>query len=268
MAHRQSNIASTERRSSALETNVDGNATNAEADDKTLRRQIARWVNEGGAGGEFTSATPDDETSSPQGQCNSHTSIIQEETEQESRLPREAVGMFPSAEALQGAIDELLSSGFDRAELSLLASEHAVFEKVGRTPRTMSSLAEDPAVPRAAYVSPEAVGGAEGGVIGGLLYVGAVAAAGSVIAAGGALAVAIVAAAVGGGAGGLVGSILAKWIGDHHADYLQKQIELGGLLLWVRTWDAKHERRAVQILQRHGASEIHVHTLPPEVYMT
>jgi hypothetical protein len=268
MAHRLSNTASTERRSSALEPSFDGKATNAEADDKTLRRQIARWVNEGGAGGEFTSPIPDDENSPLQEQRNSHTSGIQEPAEQEARRPREAVGVFPSAEALQGAIDELLSSGFDRAELSLLASEHVVFEKVGRTPRTMSSLADSPAVPRAAYVSPEAVGGAEGGVIGGLIYVGAVAAAGSVIAAGGALAIAIVAAAIGGGAGGLVGSILAKWIGDHHADYLQKQIELGGLLLWVRTWSAEHERRAVQILQRHGAGEIHVHTLPPEVYVT
>lgn len=36
------------------------------------------------------------------------------------------------------------------------------------------ALAEDPTVPRAAYVSTEAIGGAEGGLIGGLMYVGAV----------------------------------------------------------------------------------------------
>ena len=43
----------------------------------------------------------------------------------------EAVGVFKAAEALQEAIDDLLSSGFDRADLSLLASEHAVEEKLG-----------------------------------------------------------------------------------------------------------------------------------------
>jgi hypothetical protein len=30
-------------------------------------------------------------------------------------------------------------------------------------------------------------------------------------------------------------------IGDHHAHYLQEQMEHGGLLLWVRTWDAEEE---------------------------
>ena len=38
----------------------------------------------------------------------------------------EVVGVFPNPEDLESAIDELLSSGFDRAELSLLASEDAV----------------------------------------------------------------------------------------------------------------------------------------------
>jgi hypothetical protein len=44
---------------------------------------------------------------------------------------REAVGVFHDPASLQEAIDELLSSGFDRAELSLLAGEHAVEEKLG-----------------------------------------------------------------------------------------------------------------------------------------
>jgi hypothetical protein len=39
---------------------------------------------------------------------------------------REAVGYFENADTLQGAIDDLLSSGFDRAELSLLAAEQAL----------------------------------------------------------------------------------------------------------------------------------------------
>ena len=45
------------------------------------------------------------------------------------------------------AIDELLSSGFDRAELSLLASEDAVATKLGGYYRPAGELADDPAVP-------------------------------------------------------------------------------------------------------------------------
>jgi hypothetical protein len=182
--------------------------------------------------------------------------------EQEARTVREAVGVFNRSEDLQDAIDELLSSGFDRAELSLLASEHAVEEKLGHRYEKVSPLAEDPTVPRAAYVSTEAIGGAEGGLIGGLMYVGAAAAAGAIVVSGGTLAAGITAAVLAGGAGGLIGSILAKWVGDHHAHYLQEQMDRGGLLLWVRTWDAEDERRAVEILRKHSGGHVHVHALP------
>jgi hypothetical protein len=126
-------------------------------------------------------------------------------------------------------------------------------------------LADDPAVPRSAYVSPEAIGGAEGGLIGGLGCLGAMVAAGAVVASGGTLTAVIAAAGLAGGTGGLIGSVLAKWVGNHHAHYLRKQIEHGGQLLWVRTWNTEDEERAVEILKRHSASEVHVHALPAEI---
>ncbi|MDP1840887.1 MAG: hypothetical protein Q8N31_26925 [Reyranella sp.] len=181
---------------------------------------------------------------------------------QRHRTVREAVGIFKDAENLQAAIDELLESGFHRAELSLLASEHAVDEKLGHKYRKVSSLADDPVVPRAAYVSPEAIGGAEGGLIGVLMYVGAMAAAGAIVASGGTLTAVIIGAALTGGAGGFIGSMLAKWVGDDHALHLQEQVDQGGLLLWVRTWDAADEDRAVGILKKHSGQHVHVHALP------
>jgi len=39
---------------------------------------------------------------------------------------REVVGIFHASAHLQAAIDDLLSAGFDRAELSFLASAHTV----------------------------------------------------------------------------------------------------------------------------------------------
>jgi hypothetical protein len=189
--------------------------------------------------------------------------------EAENRRPvpsaiREAVGIFHRSENLQGAIDELLSSGFHRSELSLLASESALQEKLGHRYEKISVLADDPVVPRSAYVSTEAIGDAQGGLIGGLVYVGAVIATGAVVASGGTLPAVIAAAGLAGGTGGLIGSILAKWVGDHHAHYLREQIDHGGQLLWVRTWNTEDEQRAIEILKRHSASEAHVHTLPAE----
>jgi hypothetical protein len=182
--------------------------------------------------------------------------------EQQKRTIREAVGVFDSPDKLQEAIDELMSSGFDRAELSLLAAEKTVDEKLGHKYRKITELEDDPIVPRCCYVSTESIGDAEGGLIGGLMYVGATAAAGAVVATGGTLALVIAAAALAGGVGGLLGSLLARWVGDHHAHYLQEQLDHGGLLLWVRTWNPDKEKRALKILSGHSGREVHVHTLP------
>lgn len=172
---------------------------------------------------------------------------------------REVVGIFHDADDLQAAVDELLSSGVDRAELSLLAGEQAVEKSLGHRYRKVGELADDPVIPRAAYVSPEALGWAEGGLIGGLLYVGATLAAGAVVVSGGPLAAAIAAAAVTGGTGALIGSVLARWVGYHHAHHLQDQLEHGGLLLWVRTWNDEEEETTTRILRHHSGDNVHVH---------
>jgi hypothetical protein len=180
---------------------------------------------------------------------------------------REAVGVFHDPDMLQEAIDELLSSGFDRAELSLLAGEHAIEEKLHHRYRKVAELEDDPRVPRTAYISLESIGDAEGGLIGGLMYIGAVVAGGAVVASGGTLAGAFLAAAMAGGAGGLFGSALAKLIDYHHADYLRGQLDKGGLVLWVHVRDPEHEQRAKRILERHSGEDVHVHDLSAEAYV-
>jgi hypothetical protein len=175
---------------------------------------------------------------------------------------KEAVGVFHDGDTLQGAIDELLSSGFDRADLSLVAGEETVEEKLGHMYDKVADLEDDPEAPRTVYVSTEDRGDAEGRVIGSLMYVGAVAAAGAVLASGGALASAIVAAALAGGTGGFIGSTLASLIGEHHALYLEEQLDRGGILPWVCARDTEHEARARAILQKHAAGDVHLHVIP------
>jgi hypothetical protein len=175
---------------------------------------------------------------------------------------REVVGIFSRSEELQSAIDELLASGFHRAELSLLASEHAVVKKLGHQYEKTSELADNAHVPRAAYVSAAIVGGDKGALIGTLMYVSAASAAGAIFALGGTVEVGFSAMALAGGAGGLIGVILALWISDNHAYYLQEQIDHGGLLLWVRTRNAEKEKRAIHVLTRHSGRDVRPHTLP------
>jgi len=177
----------------------------------------------------------------------------------ESLRPCEVVAIFHAADDLENAIDELMRSGFDRAELSLLASEDAVAKKLSHFYLPASEMADDRSVPRTAFVSAAAIGDAKGGLIGGLTYVGATVAAGLMVVSGGALAATIAAAVLAGGASGVLGAVLASWVGHHHASYLSAQIENGGLLLWVRAWNADNEARAVEILRKHAGDRVHAH---------
>ncbi|HSO42447.1 MAG TPA: hypothetical protein VLR47_06360 [Rhodospirillales bacterium] len=175
---------------------------------------------------------------------------------------REAVGLFNDWTALQACVDDLLSSGFDRSELSLLAGQKAVEEKLGHVYAKVAELEDDPEVPRTAFVGRDSFIEGRTGVIGALAYIGAAAAIGAVVASGGTLAAAIAAAAVAGGSGGLIGTLATRWLGRDRAKEIQSQIDRGGLLLWVRARDRAHEDRAVAVLNRHSADHVHVHDLP------
>jgi hypothetical protein len=47
-----------------------------------------------------------------------------------------------------------------------------------------------------------------------------------------------------------------------HADWLQEQLDRGGLLLWVRTPTEADERRAIEVLTQHATHDVHIHEVP------
>lgn len=177
----------------------------------------------------------------------------------EVSMVREAVAVFQTEKDMQAAIDDLLTHGFDRAEISLLASTDAVETKLGHRFRSVRELEDDPEAATIAYSTIEASGAAEGAVIATLTYLGALAAFVPVVAGGGALAAALIAMGVGGGSGATIGALLARLIEKGHADYIADQLSHGGLILWVRTWNSDDEVSAARILKSHSGEDVHVH---------
>ena len=162
----------------------------------------------------------------------------------------EAVGIFHTAADLQGAVDDLLSQGLNRMDLSILASEKAIEDKLHEAYVPARDLEDRVEVPTTAFVSTESVGDAMGAVIGVLVYVPAMIGGAAVVASGGALAAAATAALIAGG------------IGATKAREMETHLMSGGLLLWVRTRDETHEQRALAILAGHNGEGVHLHTLP------
>jgi hypothetical protein len=182
-------------------------------------------------------------------------------SEQQGAVVSEAVAVFHDVSDLDAAVEELRAAGFGKDDISLLATEHAVSRKLGHRYERVEELEDDPAAPRVAYRTRAALGDSEDRLIGSLIYLPTVVAAGTVVASAGVVAAAVTGTAL---AGALIGTVLAHWLGKSHAEHLQEQLDRGGLLLWVRTPDAEARRRALDILTRHSAHDVHVHQLPAE----
>lgn len=61
---------------------------------------------------------------------------------------------------------------------------------------------------------------------------------------------------LGAAGGGLIGAALSQFVEEDHANYLQEQLEHGGLLLWVRARDRDLESKAMKIMRSHRASDV------------
>jgi hypothetical protein len=133
----------------------------------------------------------------------------------------ETVAVFDTAANFQDAIDELMSSDFDRADLSFAAAWLEAPSTSAPLPQLASSSVT--AVPLAAEID-------------GALLAGT--------------------------AGGLIGFLFARHIANLRRRHQREQLDHGGLLLWVRTPDVRHIKRAVEILFNHSGRDVHVHAFP------
>lgn len=173
---------------------------------------------------------------------------------------REVVALFSGAHALEAAVQDLLTHGFDHSDLSILAREKVVRDRLGHRLDDMVASADRDDLPRRAWVEPESRMEGRGALASVLGYFGAVTALGLTFATGGAAAVAIGAALVGAGAGAGLGTGLGKLFDQRLAREFEHQMDQGGILLWVRVGtDSECERRAIDILARHGGHHVHAH---------
>ena len=180
-------------------------------------------------------------------------------------IVREAVGVFSEPEALERAVDELEVSGFDRAALSILASDGTIVDRVGHLYRNIAEIADNRRVPQRAFVETDSRVEGAAAAIGIPCYICGVAGAGVTAVGFGAATVATVAGGVVGGVVGAgLGALLAGAIIRRHVLEVSQQLAEGGLVLWVGLRDDDAERRALHILAASGGRDVHVHEFERE----
>jgi len=152
---------------------------------------------------------------------------------------REAVASFPDREHFRHAVSALLAAGFERSDLSVLASHDSL---------AVADEAEGtPAEALRAGLSDE------------IKYIAPLTVAGIIVLSGGPIAIAI-AALVGAGLGA---AALKEFFDDYtasrHSEDFTAALKAGAALLWVRCADPDRELAATRILEEAGGHHVHVH---------
>jgi len=131
------------------------------------------------------------------------------------------IGVFNTVEEADRAVHGLVEAGFQPAEVSVICPTCSP-EKYREYHRT------DPA---GAHSGPAALtGGAIGGILGGLVAVGAAATGGAALLAVGPL---VLTAGAGAATGGLVGAMLTRGMEKEDADYYDQALQRGKILVSV-----------------------------------
>jgi hypothetical protein len=171
-----------------------------------------------------------------------------DETEKENIMTKTVVGLFDTTAEAQSVVQELINSGFERNNISLVAND-ARGEYTREVGGTESSAAEG--------AGAGAVGGGVlGGVLGLLVGVGALAIPGiGPIVAAGPLVAALTGAGIGAATGGIIGALVGAGIPEEDAGFYAEGIRRGGTLVMVKSDDAMAQS-AYDVMRRYGAVDV------------
>lgn len=153
----------------------------------------------------------------------------------------EVVGRFSERAPFMAAVKDLLAAGFEHADLSVLDTHESISAAGSPGEAWQETLA---------------------GLAGEINYVGPITAAGLIGIATGPLGAAVSAAVAAGFTGAALAELLAKVRATPHTESFARALESGALLLWVRVEGVSRENMAREILTRHSAADVHLHTRP------
>jgi len=164
------------------------------------------------------------------------------------------VGLFDDLSDARDAVDELVGAGFDRNDISLIASDRDQTYSTHLDTDVDAEVAAEQGAEGA--VAGAVAGGAIGGLAGVLLGIGAFAIPGiGPIIAAGPIVAGLTGAGIGAVVGGLTGALVSWGIPEEEAGYYAEGIRRGGTLVGVKT-DESRVDEAVSIMNDHGPVDV------------
>ncbi len=153
-------------------------------------------------------------------------------------IVREVVALFETRAAFDRAVADLLAAGFERDDLSVLAS-HTSLEAADKRPPAPSDDALT-------------------GLVGELKYAFPLTTAGLLAVVGGPIAAPLAALVAAGLSGVAIKDYLDELTSHPNTDDFSRALEAGGVILWVSVGDAAREAEATRILEQTGGQNVHL----------
>lgn len=151
---------------------------------------------------------------------------------------REVVGLFTRRDDFERAVAALTVAGFDRTDLSVLAS-HESIDAAGAAGKPWKDVLT--------------------ALVGELKYEGPLVASGAILLAGGPLA-ATLAGIIGAATAGVAAKeVLEEVTATPHTEDFARSLVAGSVILWVRVDDDNREKAAAETMSANGGHNVHVH---------
>jgi putative NIF3 family GTP cyclohydrolase 1 type 2 len=149
---------------------------------------------------------------------------------------REAVASFPDRTHFRRAVAALLAGGYERSDVSVLASHEALDAADEKSTWLVAAGLTD----EVNYIAPLTV-------------------AGIILVSGGPIAATLGAIVAAGLSGAALKEVFDRWTAAPHREDFEAALKAGAALLWVRCADPELELHATRILEEAGGRHVHVH---------
>jgi hypothetical protein len=161
-------------------------------------------------------------------------------------MSKVVTGVFESQAAARRALQRLEERGFRSNDITMMMTDAK-----GREGWAIDTKSKAPE----GVAAGAATGGLAGALIAGLTSVGVIGTGGIGLLAVGPLVAALVGAGAGGAAGGLVGGLIGAGIPEHEAEFIERELEQGHVLLGVQA-DGDRADTVESIFEAEGALKV------------
>jgi hypothetical protein len=156
-------------------------------------------------------------------------------------------GLFDSHADAAMALEALIARGFDKSDISFIASDEFDHETFGV--ETHSKLSEGVAIGAG-------TGGAIGALLAGLTMVGTAATGGLGLVVAGPLVAALAGAGAGAAGGSIIGGLIGVAIPEHEVKHYEDALKEGSVLIGVECEDDDSRKAAKDIFKKYNSNKV------------